>query len=158
MSTEYVDCLIVGAGLSGLACARQLHQAGHDVLLLDAADKVGGRVRTDVMDGFLLDRGFQVLLSAYPEARRVLDYESLHLQRFFSGAYVTTEGGRHLVADPWRHPLAPAGTIFSPVSTWGDRLRVARLRGEAGASEVPPVKRLVGDITTAVYFRQKGFS
>ncbi len=158
MATEYVDCLIVGAGLSGLACALTLHAAGRDFLLVDASDAPGGRVRTDAVDGFLLDRGFQVLLAAYPEARRLLDYDSLHLQPFFSGAYVMAGGRRQLVADPWRHALAAAGTLLSPVATWGDRLRVARLRAEAGASEVPPVQRPVDDISTAEFFMQQGFT
>ncbi|MGE5229068.1 MAG: FAD-dependent oxidoreductase, partial [Deltaproteobacteria bacterium] len=74
------DVVVVGAGLSGLCCARELHAAGLDVLVLERSDVPGGRVRTDVVDGFQLDRGFQVLLTAYPEARRVLDYEQLGLR------------------------------------------------------------------------------
>src|SRR5687768_15038283 len=68
------DVLIVGAGLAGLSCARRLREVGVSFQVLEAADAVGGRVRTDVVDGFRLDRGFQVLLTAYPEARRMLDY------------------------------------------------------------------------------------
>lgn len=71
------DVLVVGAGLAGLACAIRLVDAGLDVQVLEGSDAVGGRVRTDRADGFLLDRGFQVLSTAYPEARRVLDYERL---------------------------------------------------------------------------------
>src|SRR5690242_17123489 len=67
--------IVVGAGLAGLTCARLLHQAKVKVRVLEASDGVGGRVRTDAVDGFLLDRGFQVLLTAYPEPRRWLDYE-----------------------------------------------------------------------------------
>ncbi len=78
MSTKPV--VIVGAGLAGLSCARQLLQSGVDVLVLEAQDDVGGRVRTDLVDGFRLDRGFQVLQTAYPEARRQLDYQALRLQ------------------------------------------------------------------------------
>ena len=61
--------VIVGAGLSGLACAKHLTEAGMDVLVLERGERVGGRVRTDRIDGFLLDRGFQVLLDSYEEAR-----------------------------------------------------------------------------------------
>ena len=71
------DVIVVGAGLAGLCCARELDAAGLDVLVLERGDAPGGRVRTDEVDGFLLDRGFQVFLTAYPEARRVLDYERL---------------------------------------------------------------------------------
>ena len=72
--------VIVGAGMAGLCCALRLQEKGIPCLLLEASDEPGGRVRTDRVDGFLLDRGFQVLLTAYPEARRVLDYKALRLQ------------------------------------------------------------------------------
>ncbi len=153
-----MDCLVVGAGLAGLACALRLHQAGRDFLLVDAAEAPGGRVRTDAHEGFLLDRGFQVLLTAYPEAQRVLDYQQLHLQRFFSGAFVQRQGQRHLLADPWRHPLAASTTLLSPLSTWGDRLRIGRLRAQAAASAQPPADRPVEDISTADFLRHYGFS
>lgn len=158
MATEYTDCLIIGGGLAGLSCARRLLEAGQDFLLTEAADAVGGRVRTDAEHGFLFDRGFQVLLAAYPEAQRQLDYAALSLQPFFSGAYVMRDGMRHLLADPWRHPLAAARTLQSPIATWSDRLRVARLRHEAGGSDLPPSARPVDDVPTADYLGQLGFS
>ena len=77
--------VIVGAGLSGLTCAKELHAKGVEFVLLEASDAVGGRVRTDEVDGFLLDRGFQVLLTAYPEAARQLNYGSLDLKPFEPG-------------------------------------------------------------------------
>ena len=76
------DVIVVGAGLAGLCCARELHAAGLEVLVLERGDAPGGRVRTDEVEGFLLDRGFQVLLTAYPEARRALDYDRLGLRPF----------------------------------------------------------------------------
>ena len=81
MSTS-PDVLIVGAGLAGLCCARLLQEKGVSFQILEASDGIGGRVRTDELDGFLLDRGFQVLLTAYPEAKRVLDYSRLDLKPF----------------------------------------------------------------------------
>jgi hypothetical protein len=80
------------------------------------------------VEGFLLDRGFQVLLTAYPEARRVLDYRALALQAFYPGALVRAAGKFHRVADPWRRPGAALTTLFSAVGTLGDKLAVARLR------------------------------
>ncbi len=70
MPSMDADVIVVGAGLSGLTCALQLTAAGRSVIVLEASDGVGGRVRTDMVDGFRLDRGFQVLLTGYPAARR----------------------------------------------------------------------------------------
>ena len=71
--------------MAGLSCATQLHAAGMQVALLEASDGVGGRVRTDRVDGFLLDRGFQIFLTSYPEARALLDYDALDLRPFYAG-------------------------------------------------------------------------
>jgi phytoene dehydrogenase-like protein len=95
---------------------------------LEASDDVGGRVRTDHVDGYLLDRGFQVLLTAYPEARRVLDYSSLDLRPFYPGALVRFNGRFHRVADPWRRPVDALTHVFSPIGTLWDKCAVARLR------------------------------
>lgn len=86
------DVVVVGGGVAGLAAARTLSQAGLAVQLHEASDDVGGRVRTDVVDGFFLDRGFQIFLTSYPEARAVLDYDALDLQPFYAGASVRYEG------------------------------------------------------------------
>jgi len=122
------EVLVVGAGLAGLACARRLREAGTDCLVLEASDAVGGRVRTDAVEGFLLDRGFQVLLTAYPEARRVLDYGALDLKAFYPGALVHTGGRFHKLSDPWRHPFDAVGLLFSPLGSIADKARIAALR------------------------------
>jgi phytoene dehydrogenase-like protein len=110
--------LIVGAGLAGLTCAKILHEAGHDIRLLEASDGVGGRVRTDhSADGFLLDRGFQVLYTAYPSAREHLDYKALKLRPFTSGAIIIKDG-------KWHRKGGPLLTI-------GDKLRLLWLRRAA---------------------------
>jgi len=93
--TPIPEVLIVGAGLAGLCYARRLGELGIPYQILEASDDVGGRVRTDRVDGFLLDRGVQVLLTAYPEARRVLDYTSLDLRPFYPGALVRFNGRFH---------------------------------------------------------------
>lgn len=130
------DVLIVGAGLAGLTCARHLHRAGVAPLILDAADDVGGRVRTDAADGFLFDRGFQVLLTAYPETQAQLDYDALELGAYYDGALVRFDGRFHRLADPFRHPLDTPGTILSPIGTFADKLRIAKVRGSVNGGEL----------------------
>lgn len=98
------EVVVVGAGLAGLACARQLARRGVDVVVLEAAEAVGGRVRTDTVNGFLCDRGFQLLNPAYPEVRRVLDVPALRLQPLPAAIVVATGTGRRTLADPRRAP------------------------------------------------------
>ena len=92
----------------------------------EASDAVGGRVRTDAVDGFLLDRGFQVLLTAYPEAQAMLDYDALDLGSFYSGALVRCDGRFARIADPLRHPLDGIQSVFNGVGSPIDKMRVAR--------------------------------
>lgn len=100
------DVVVVGAGLAGLACARRLTRLGLDVVLIEASDAVGGRVRTDVVNGFQCDRGFQLLNPAYPEVPRLLDVSALRLQPFPAAIVVATGRGRRTLADPRRAPAA----------------------------------------------------
>ncbi|HZW87983.1 MAG TPA: FAD-dependent oxidoreductase, partial [Myxococcaceae bacterium] len=125
--------VVVGAGLAGLACARTLTAAGVGVQVLEASDRVGGRVRTDLVDGFRVDRGFQVLLTSYPEARRVLDLDGLRLRRFAAGVQVFRGGTFHTLADPFRRPLDVGRTATAPLGSFWDKLRVVRLRAHAGS-------------------------
>jgi phytoene dehydrogenase-like protein len=118
--------VVVGAGLAGLAAARELQARGLDAVVLERSDGVGGRVRTDAVDGFLLDRGFQVLLAGYPEAARVLDYAALDLRAFYPGALVRTQGRFVRVADPRRRPH-DAIRALGPIATPGDLPALARL-------------------------------
>ena len=122
------EVVIVGGGLSGLCCALELYRNGVSFLLIEATDRVGGRVKTDQCDGFLLDRGFQVLLTAYPEAQRVLDYSALRLKPFYPGALVYDGSRFHRVADPWRKTRDSIKSILSPVGSLADKLRIAWLR------------------------------
>ncbi len=118
--------VVVGAGLAGLACARELNARGAEVQVIEASDGVGGRVRTDRVDGFLLDRGFQVLLAGYPECRAQLDYDALDLKAFYPGAVVQRGGRAITVADPRRHPLAALGAL-NGLARPGDAVALLRL-------------------------------
>jgi phytoene dehydrogenase-like protein len=122
------DCIIVGAGLSGLACGRTLAAAGRRVLLLEAADRVGGRVATDTVDGFRIDRGFQVYNDAYPEGRRQLDLAALEFGAFEPGAVIADGPRLRRVADPWRRPWAAIRGLLDGTFGIADGLRTAKLR------------------------------
>ncbi|WP_052022397.1 NAD(P)/FAD-dependent oxidoreductase [Actinotalea ferrariae] len=130
--------VVVGAGLAGLACARRLHAAGVPVLVLEASDGVGGRVRTDVVDGFRCDRGFQLLNPAYPEVPRVLDIPGLDLRAFGPGVVVAHAGRRHLLGDPRRLPASLPGDVLAGGSL---RSKLAFLRWALPA--LGPVDRLL---------------
>ena len=93
-------------------------------------------MRTDLVDGFRLDRGFQVMLTAYPEARRLLDYDALQLKNFEPGALVWHGGKFHRFADPFRNPIGAAGFLFDPIVPLADKLRVAKLRARVQARHV----------------------
>ncbi len=141
---------VIGGGLAGLAAAHDLGQAGAEVVLLEAEGEVGGRVRTDLVSpeggpppagapAFRLDRGFQVLLTAYPELQARADLAGLELHRFAPGALVRLNGRFHRVADPFRVPAALLATLRAPVGGLGDKLRVARMRWRLrrGGAEAP---------------------
>ena len=98
------EVLVIGAGLAGLRCAAVLSAAGRDVTVWEAGEVVGGRVRTDVIDGFRCDRGFQVLNPAYPELKRAVDVSALNLQNFGAGVIVRRDTGTAPYVHPLRHP------------------------------------------------------
>ena len=130
------DVLIVGAGLAGLACARALYAKGVTFQILEASEGIGGRVRTDAHDGFLLDHGFQVLLTAYPEARRVLDYSRLELKPFAHGALSWYAGRMNALVDPWRTPGTWWQAVQSDFGSLTDKVRIARLRSRLRRSSI----------------------
>lgn len=149
--------VIVGAGLAGLAAARQCAQEGIPFLLVEGSDGVGGRVRTDSYQGFLLDRGFQIFITAYPEAQAVLDYEALNLQTFYAGALVWFNGAFHRVADPLRHFADGLGSLFNPIGSAVDKVIVGIVRLRAAAKPVSEI--LSADETTIMSrLKSEGFS
>ena len=151
------DVAIIGAGLAGLNCALTLQKASLDIVVLEASDAPGGRIRTDNVDGFLLDRGFQVLLTAYPEAQKVLDYSALNLQQLKPGALVWKGGRFHRFADPFREPLASLRLALDPIVSLGDKFRVARLRAQVQTGSIP-VLFTRDETTTRTFLRNFGFS
>lgn len=157
MTTKRVEAGIVGGGLSGLAAAMVLRRAGVDAQVFEASDRPGGRVRTDERGGFLLDRGFQVYLEAYPEGRRLLDLDALDLRPFETGAIVRRGGRFHRVADPLRRPDLVLETVRSGVGSPLDKLKVLALRKRAvGCTTRELWER--GESTALDALRRIGFS
>lgn len=148
---------VVGGGLAGLVAARRLAEAGHELTLLEGRDAVGGRVRTDRVDGFTLDRGFQVLFEAYPAVQRELELDSLDLQPFPPGATVARGDSRTSVTDPFRDVRGLLATLFSDALTLRDALRLARLR-RAVRRGAPPDVLMADDRTIREYLHERGFS
>ena len=149
--------VIIGAGLAGLSCALRLQERRIECVVLEASDAPGGRVRTDLIDGFRLDRGFQVLLTAYPRTQHVIDYGTLKLRRFLPGALIRFRGRFHTVADPVRHPASALPTLLAQVGTLGDKWRVLRLRDRVCG---PPLQEVLErpETSTLVELKKMGFS
>lgn len=150
--------VVVGAGVAGLNCAVNLHKNGIPVTVIEASDGVGGRVRTDVVDGFLLDRGFQIFLTSYPEAKRALDYEALDLKPFYAGALVRFGGGFHIVADPFRHLVDGLGSLTNPIGSPIDKIRVGIYRTRTLLSSVESILKDPEETTILECLQNEGFS
>jgi phytoene dehydrogenase-like protein len=151
------DVLIIGGGIAGLTAAKVLKAAGKKIKIIEASNTLGGRVQTDALDGYLLDRGFQVLLTAYPEAKCFLDYKALDLKAFQPGAIVINEKGSTRIGDPLRAPSTLFSTISSPVGSFMDKLKMLRLKLKLGGSETEQIFDKE-EQTTLMYLRNSGFS
>ncbi len=139
------DVIVIGAGLAGLRCAGLLAARGLDVVVLESADAVGGRQRTDIIDGFRLDRGFQVLNPAYPALRRSVDLDALALGSFPVGVRVRTRDGMAELRHPLRHPLSIGTSLRSGLVNGRDAVALARW---AAPALVRPLSRLArNDVT-----------
>jgi hypothetical protein len=151
------DVVVVGAGLAGLAAAIRLRERGHHPRVLERSDGPGGRVRTDEVDGFLLDRGFQILLKAYPTAQDMLDYDDLHLRSFDAGSMVRIDDRFHRVADPFRSPGDAFGTVRAPIGSVKDKRTILKFRNRIRKPDVEDL--FVAKETTALQrLRDEGFS
>ena len=148
--------LIIGAGLAGLACARRLTQSGLPCTVLEASDGIGGRARTDHVEGFQLDRAFQIFLSGYPEARKALDYAGLDLRSFHPGALIRYGGRFHMLSDIVRRPQDFVQTLVNPIGSLSDKWRLLRLRRDALhqhlCSEMRDPARPTHDVLQAYHF------
>ncbi|SCL68132.1 Protoporphyrinogen oxidase [Micromonospora citrea] len=151
------DVVVVGGGLAGLAAARRLHRAGVPWRLLEAGGRLGGRVATDAVDGYLLDRGFQVLNTAYPRLGTLLDVDRLRLGHFTAGVLVRRGDRLDRLVNPLREPTGAPGTALAGVGSLLDRLRFAALA--TGCATLPKARLLAApETTTQTALRRAGLS
>ncbi|MGA9239128.1 FAD-dependent oxidoreductase [Robiginitalea sp.] len=148
---------IIGAGISGLVAARTLEDRGYAPIILESAATPGGRVQTDTEGGVLFDRGFQVLLTAYPQARKHLDYDKLNLHRFRPGALIFSRGNPERIGDPLRDLSSLMPTLTAKVGSLADKWKIFRLSGSLKKKSVEEIFS-TPEQTTLEYLKAYGFS
>lgn len=140
---------IVGAGLSGLTAAKILYKKNIDFELIEASASIGGRVKTEHIEGFLLDCGFQVLLDSYELLHKYVNLENLKLKSFEPGAQILTNDDKlHTISDPLRSPTHLLSTLFSPIGSFSDKIKILSLK-----SSLP-----LPDATSYNHLKKIGFS
>ncbi|RUA28499.1 MAG: FAD-dependent oxidoreductase [Bacteroidetes bacterium] len=150
--------IIIGAGIAGLTAAIELEKAGFKPTILEGSESIGGRVKTDNVDGHLLDHGFQVLLTAYPEAQHYLDYEKLNLKKFSPGALIIdSKNGNYSISDPLRQPISIFSMLFSPVGNFSDKLKIFQWNRALRKTSVDDIFNK-DELTSLEFLRKKGFS
>ena len=157
MKTKDYKIHIVGAGISGLIAAKTLEENGYRPVIIEATDRVGGRVKTDHVNGFQLDHGFQVLLDAYPMAKKHLDYKALNLQPFLPGATIFSNGNSQTIGDPLRNLSLLAPTLIASVGSISDKLKILKLNIELKKKSISSIFNSKSN-TTLEYLKARGFS
>lgn len=157
MNREEYKIHIVGAGISGLIAAKTLENQGYKPIIIEATDSVGGRVKTDVIDGYQLDHGFQVLLNAYPKAKEHLEFESLELQEFLPGATIFSNGKQTTIGDPLRNLSLLFPTLISSIGNFSDKLKILKLNTTLKKKSIASIFETEA-LSTLDYLKIKGFS
>ena len=148
---------IVGAGVSGLVAAKVLESHGCRSVVIESTDRVGGRVKTDFLDGFQLDHGFQVLLTSYPEAQKHLDYKSLELQKILPGAAIFLSKKQKIIGNPLKEISFLFPTLFSGIGCFSDKLRILQLNHILKRKTLSEIFS-ESELSTSLYLKQFGFS
>ena len=148
---------IIGGGISGLIAARVLEEYGLSATIIEATDRLGGRVKTDVVDGYSLDHGFQVLLTAYPAAKKYLDFDALALQEFLPGSAIFKNGKQKIIGDPLRNLSLLLPTLFSGIGTVNDKIKILALNRRLKKKSIQNIFA-EKEQTTHVYLENIGFS
>lgn len=157
MELKEYKVYIIGAGVSGLVAAKVLEDKGFHPIILESTDSVGGRVKTDIINGFQLDHGFQVLLTAYPTAQKYLDYAALDLQEFLPGAIIFNNKKSSTIGDPLREKSMLFSTLFSSVGSISDKLKILKLTKKLKRKSVDKIFS-DKELTTRKYLEDFGFT
>tara|TARA_B110000003_G_scaffold9602_1_gene9883 strand:+ start:6924 stop:8183 length:1260 start_codon:yes stop_codon:yes gene_type:complete len=157
LDKENLKIHIVGAGVSGLIAAIVLEKYGFTPIIIEETDRVGGRVKTDIIDGFQLDRGFQVLLSKYPMAQKYLDFSKLKLQKLKSGAVIFNNGKQKIIGDPLRDTTVIFPTLFSAVGNLSDKIKILQLSLRLKKKSIDEIFQSQ-ELSTIDYLNTLGFS
>ena len=150
--------VIIGAGIAGLTCAKYLKDKGIDAIVLEASDGIGGRVRTDIVDGFQLDRGFQVLLTSYPEARALLQYQDLRFKKMPSGARIRRGNDFFVMPNPLKNIATAPQALLAPVGNFWDKLKILQLNWRVSDAPEPTVENTRTPQSTLAFLKKFGYS
>ncbi|TMM29596.1 FAD-dependent oxidoreductase [Polaribacter aestuariivivens] len=148
---------IIGAGISGLIAAQVLENYGYNPTIIEASDSVGGRVKSDIVNGYTLDHGFQVLLSSYPAAKKYLDYDALELQEFLPGATIFKDKKSHTIGDPLRNFSLLFPTLTASIGTFSDKIKILKLNTLLKKKKIASIFE-TEEKTTLKYLQDFGFS
>ena len=148
---------IIGAGISGLIAAQVLENYGYKPTIIEGSNSVGGRVKSDLVEGYLLDRGFQVLLTSYPAAKKYIDFDALEIQRLLPGATIFKNGKSQTIGDPLRSFSLLFPTLFSSIGTFSDKLKILKLNVLLKKKEIDTIFK-EDEKTTLQYLIDVGFS
>jgi len=148
---------IIGAGISGLIAAQVLENYGYKPTIIEGSNSVGGRVKSDLVEGYLLDRGFQVLLTSYPAAKKYIDFDALEIQKLLPGATIFKNGKSQTIGDPLRSFSLLFPTLFSSIATFSDKLKILKLNVLLKKKEIDTIFK-EDEKTTLQYLIDVGFS
>ena len=149
--------VIIGAGISGLIAANELERKGIEPIILESKETIGGRVQTDHKNGFILDRGFQVLPSAYPEVARYIDVDTLDLKPFHSGAVIHFRGKKHIFSDPVKHPGYLYSTLCLSIASPADLYSLWKMQRKIRKWTLEEIFK-IEDQTTLSFLKSSGIS
>lgn len=154
---DEVNLYIVGAGVSGLIAAQILESKGYSPTIIEATDRVGGRIKTDLVEGYQLDHGFQVMLEAYPKSQEYLDYESLELQPLLPGAILLKDGSTQTLGDPLRTLSLAIPTVLASAGSIRDKIKILKLNNALSDKSLEAIFNS-DELTTLKYLKNYGFS